>query len=275
MNMPGKFLSNKFGMTGLGILLLLCVFSLIGPLFSKRGRDEIDIAHNQSPPGNGYILGADELGRDVFTRLAHGGRVSISVGLIAMTIQLVIGVSLGTAAGFFGGIWDSVIMRLTDIIMCFPFYVIALSVAALTGPSFRNVILIIGLLGWPQMARIARSNTLSLKNTEFIEAARALGLSRAEIIFKHILPNSAGPIIIYGTITVANAVLIESSLSFLGLGIAPPQPSWGTMLTQAQNLNVLQRCWWMWMPAGLLILLSVLAVNFIGEGLSEILDSKK
>jgi peptide/nickel transport system permease protein len=262
-------------MTGLCILALLCLFSLAGPWFSSHGRDDISIEHNQAPPGNGYLLGADELGRDIFTRLAHGGRVSISVGLMAMAIQLVIGVSLGATAGFFGGFWDSVIMRLTDIIMCFPFYVIALSVAALTGPSFRNVILIIGLLGWPQMARIVRSNVLGLKNTEFIEAARALGLSRAEIIFRHILPNSAAPVIVYGAITVAQAVLIESSLSFLGLGIAPPQPSWGAMLSQAQNLNILQRCWWMWMPAGLLILLTVLSVNCIGEGFSEILDPQK
>lgn len=270
-----KIFSNPYGMTGLCILFALCIFSVIGPLFSSHGRDEISVENNQAPPGNGYILGGDELGRDIFVRLAHGGRVSISVGLMAMVIQLIIGVTLGATAGFFGGVWDSVIMRLTDIIMCFPFYVMALSVAALTGPSFRNVILIIGLLDWPQMARIVRSNVLSLKNIEFIEAARALGLSRPEIIFKHILPNSAAPIIVYGTITVAHAVLIESSLSFLGLGIAPPQPSWGTMLSQAENLNILQRCWWMWMPAGLLILLTVLSINFIGEGLSEILDAKK
>jgi peptide/nickel transport system permease protein len=270
-----KVLANRYAFIGLVILAFLCLFTVLGPLFSKHDRDAINIEMNLSPPGRGYILGADELGRDVYTRLAHGGRVSISVGLLAMAIQLVIGVSFGAAAGFLGGVWDSVLMRLADIIMCFPFYVITLAVAALTGPSFRNVVLIIGLLGWPQMARIVRSNALSLKAAEFIEAARALGLSRVKIIIKHILPNCSAPIIVYGTITVAQAVLIESSLSFLGVGIAHPQPSWGSMLSMAQNLNILQRCPWMWLPAGLLILLTVLSIYFIGEGLSEILDAKK
>jgi peptide/nickel transport system permease protein len=270
-----KILSNRYARVGLVILAALCLFSVFGPLFSRHDRDAINIAMNQAPPGKGYLLGADELGRDIYTRLAHGGRVSISVGLLAMAIQVLIGVTFGAAAGYLGGVWDSVLMRLTDIIMCFPFYVIALAVAALTGPSFRNVVLIIGFLGWPQMARIVRGCALSLKANEFIEAARAMGLSRVEIIVKHILPNCAAPIIVYGAITVAQAVLIESSLSFLGLGIAPPQPSWGSMLSQAQNLNILQRCPWMWLPAGLLILLTVLSINFIGEGLSEVLDAKK
>ncbi len=221
------------------------------------------------PPGNGHILGTDELGRDIFVRLAYGGRVSLSVGIIAMSIQLVIGVTLGSIAGFYGGIWDSVIMRITDIIMCFPFFVISLSVAALTGPSFTNVILIIALLGWPSMARIVRSNILSLKNMEFTEAARALGLSRMEIIMGHLLPNSTGVIIVYGALNVAYAILIEASLSFLGLGIAQPEPSWGSMLSQAQSMTILQQCWWMWIPPGFLVLSVVLAINFIGEGLSD------
>jgi peptide/nickel transport system permease protein len=207
-------------------------------------------------------------------RLAYGGRVSLSVGVSAMLIQLAIGVTLGSTAGFYGGIYDSIIMRFTDIIMCFPFFVIALSVAALTGPSFRNVILILGLLGWPSMARMVRGCTLSLKKTEFVEAAHALGLARMEILVKHLIPNMVNPIIVYSTLTVAQAVLLEASLSFLGLGIAPPQPSWGMMLSQAQNMNVLSKCWWMWVPAGLLVLTAVLSINFIGEGLSEILGTE-
>jgi peptide/nickel transport system permease protein len=257
------------------MLAALTLFSLIGPFFSPFGRDVVEVEKIQEPPGDGHMLGTDELGRDIFVRLAYGGRVSLSVGIIAMLIQLVIGVTLGSIAGFYGGIYDSIIMRLTDIIMCFPFFVIALSVAALTGPSFRNVILIIGLLRWPSMARVVRSSILSLKNTEFIEAARALGLTQGEIIFRHLLPNSLGSIIVYGTLNVAYAVLLEASLSFLGLGIAPPQPSWGTMLSAAQSLSILQKCWWIWIPPGSMVLMVVLSINFIGEGLSEIFDSRQ
>ncbi|MDR0758928.1 MAG: ABC transporter permease [Treponema sp.] len=272
---PGKALlkvlsSHHLVCLGAVMLAALTLFSLVGPFFSPFDRDAVAVEKIQEPPGDGHILGTDELGRDIFVRLAHGGRVSLSVGIIAMLIQLVIGVTLGSAAGFYGGICDSLIMRITDVIMCFPFFVIALSVAALTGPSFRNVILIIGLLRWPSMARVVRSGTLALKNSEFIEAARALGLTQPEIIFRHILPNSIGPIIVSGTLNVAYAVLLEASLSFLGLGIAPPQPSWGTMLSAAQSMSILQKCWWIWMPPGTMVLLVVLSINFIGEGLSEI-----
>jgi peptide/nickel transport system permease protein len=254
------------------MLAVLSLFSLFGPFFSPFSRDAVEVEKIQEPPGDGHILGTDELGRDIFVRLAHGGRVSLSVGIIAMLIQLVIGVTLGSAAGFYGGIYDSLIMRITDVMMCFPFFVIALSVAALTGPSFRNVILIIGLLRWPSMARVVRSGVLAIKNSEFIEAARALGLTQPEIIFRHLLPNSLGPIIVSGTLNVAYAVLLEASLSFLGLGIAPPQPSWGTMLSAAQSMSILQKCWWIWIPPGTMVLLVVLSINFIGEGLSEILS---
>jgi peptide/nickel transport system permease protein len=260
--------ANNMVLTGVIVLFALTLFSLAGPGFSKHGRDDINVANFQSRPGNGHILGTDELGRDIFVRLAYGGRVSLSVGVSAMLIQLIIGVALGSTAGFYGGLYDSIIMRFTDIIMCFPFFVIALSIAALTGPSFRNVILILGFLGWPSMARVVRGNTLSLKKAEFIEAAHALGLTRMEILVRHLIPNMINPIIVYSTLTVAQAVLLEASLSFLGLGIAPPQPSWGMMLSQAQNMNILSKCWWMWIPPGLLVLIAVLSINFIGEGLS-------
>lgn len=257
------------------MLLFLVAFSLAGPLFSRFGRDEISISEVEKPPGNGHLLGTDEMGRDIFTRLAYGGRVSLAVGIIAMLIQLVIGVTFGSVAGFFGGIWDSLIMRVTDVIMCFPFFVISLSIAALTGPSFTNVILIIALLRWPAMARVVRSSVLSLKNREFIEAARALGLSRTEIILRHLLPNSSGDIIVYGTLNVAYAILLEASLSFLGLGVAQPEPSWGMMLSRAQSFTILQQCWWMWIPPGITVLVVVLAINFIGEGLQERFDTER
>jgi peptide/nickel transport system permease protein len=259
---------------GIVVLLLLIFFSVFTPLFIPFGRDDVDITNIQNPPGNGHILGTDELGRDILVRLAHGGRVSLSVGIMAMLIQAVIGTILGSTAGFYGGYWDSAIMRIADVIMCFPFYVISLSVAALVGPSFRNVILIIALLQWPSMARVVRSSVLEIRSSEFIEAARALGLTRAEIIFRHLLPNTMGPIIVYGALKVGYAILLEAALSFLGLGIAQPQPSWGTMLSAAQSMSILRKCWWIWIPPGFLILLTVMSINFIGEGLHEIFDIK-
>ncbi len=319
-----KILANKMCLISLIVLLMLSLFSIFGPMFTGYESDSIDLLNMLSGPSKTHLLGTDELGRDMLTRLAEGGRVSISVGLIATLFKLCIGVLLGCIAGLYGGLVESVIMRIVDIIMCFPFFVIALCIASITGPSFYNTIFIIGILGWPGVCRIVRSQVLSLKNVEYVDvfvialciasitgpsfyntifiigilgwpgvcrivrsqvlslknveyvdAARSLGLSQMEIIFRHILPNASGPIIVYTTLSVANAILMEASLSFLGLGIAMPQSSWGTILSTAQNMQILQDCWWMWIPAGILVLCTVLAINFLGDGLSEILDPKK
>ncbi len=270
-----KILSNKLCLVSLIVLVILILFSIFGPMFTGYESDSIDLLNMLTGPSDTHLLGTDELGRDMFTRLAEGGRVSISVGLIATLFKLCIGVLLGCIAGLYSGIVESVIMRIVDIIMCFPFFVIALCIAAITGPSFHNTIFIIGILGWPGVCRIVRSQVLSLKNVEYVDAARSLGLNQMEIIFRHILPNASGPIIVYTTLSVANAILMEASLSFLGLGIAMPQSSWGTILSTAQNMQILQDCWWMWIPAGILVLSTVLAINFLGDGLSEILDPKK
>lgn len=270
-----KILANKMCLFSLIVLLILVLFAVFGPMLTGYESDSIDLMNMLKGPTKVHLLGTDELGRDILTRLAEGGRVSISVGLIATLFKLCIGVLLGCIAGLYGGMVESVIMRIVDIIMCFPFFVIALCIAAITGPSFYNTIFIIGILGWPGVCRIVRSQVLSLKNVEYVEAARALGLNQMEIIFRHLLPNASGPIIVYTTLSVANAILMEASLSFLGLGIAKPQSSWGTMLSAAQNMQVLQDCWWMWIPAGFLVLTTVLAINFLGDGLSEILDPKK
>lgn len=270
-----KILANKMCLISLIVLLLLSLFSIFGPMFTGYESDSIDLLNMLSGPSKTHLLGTDELGRDMLTRLAEGGRVSISVGLIATLFKLCIGVLLGCIAGLYGGLAESVIMRIVDIIMCFPFFVIALCIASITGPSYHNTIFIIGILGWPGVCRIVRSQVLSLKNVEYVDAARSLGLSQMEIIFRHILPNASGPIIVYTTLSVANAILMEASLSFLGLGIAMPQSSWGTILSTAQNMQILQDCWWMWIPAGILVLCTVLAINFLGDGLAEILDPKK
>lgn len=269
-----KFMTNKLAVTGLVVLVALLLFAIVGPYVTGYDEETIDMMNMLAKPGNGHTLGTDELGRDILTRLAYGGRVSISVGIFATLMELLIGVLMGSIAGLYGGIVESVIMRITDIIMCFPFFVIALSIAAITGPSFRNLIFIIGILGWPSVCRIVRSKVLYLKNMEYVEAARSLGLGQMEIIFRHILPNAMGPIIVFTTLSVAKVVLMEASLSSLGLGIARPQSSWGTMLSAAQNMQILKDCWWMWVPAGMLVLLTVLSINFLGDGLAEVLDPK-
>ena len=269
-----KFLKNKLAVIGFSILTIFVLASIFAPLITSFDRDSIDLMNIESAPNSLHILGTDELGRDVFTRLLYGGRVSLGVALCATVIQLLIGVSLGCISGFYGKLVDNVIMRGVDIVMCFPFFVIAITIAALFGASVWNIILIIGCLQWTGVARIVRSKILSLKQNEFIEAARAMGLSNFEIIIKHLLPNVLSPIIVNATLNVATGILMEAGISFLGLGVKQPQPSWGNMLSAAQSMRVLQYEWWLWIPAGLFVFLSVLCINFVGDGLRDALDPK-
>jgi peptide/nickel transport system permease protein len=268
----GKLLRNRLAVAGAVILMLMTVLSLLAPMLAPWDQNKIDLFNIESPPSGEHPLGTDELGRDVLSRLLYGGRISIMVGICATLMQVVIGSLLGMMAGFFGKAVDIVIMRICDIVMCFPFYAIAISLAALLGANVWNVIIIVGILSWTGVARIVRAETLSLRSREFIDAARALSLNNAEIILRHILPNVLGPIIIYATLGIATGVLSEASLSFLGLGVTPPQPSWGNMLTAAQNMRILSSEWWMWIPPGAMVFLLVLSINFLGDGLRDALD---
>lgn len=269
-----KFKNNKLAVIGVFIILILVLLSVCAPLLTDYTISETDLFNIKMAPNSEHILGTDELGRDVFTRLIYGGRVSIVVGVASMTLQLVIGVIMGAIAGYFGGIAEKIIMRIIDVIMCFPFFVIAISVAAVVGPGVNNLIIIIGFLMWPNIARIVRAEILSLKENDYIIAAKAMGLSSFEIIKSHILPNIMSPILVASTLAIANGILTEASLSFLGIGVKLPQPSWGNMLIAAQNIGTLQREWWLWIPAGSLIILMVLSINFVGDGLRDALDPK-
>ena len=269
-----KFKKNKLEVIGVFIILALVLLSVCAPLLTDYTISETDLFNIKMAPSSEHILGTDELGRDVFTRLLYGGRVSIIVGIASMTVQLVIGVIMGAIAGYFGGIADKIIMRIIDVIMCFPFFVIAVSVAAILGPGVKNLIIIIGFLMWPNIARIVRAEILSLKENDYIMAAKAMGLSSFEIIKNHILPNVMSPILVAATLAIANGILTEASLSFLGIGVKLPEPSWGNMLIAAQNIGTLQREWWLWIPAGSLIILMVLSINFVGDGLRDALDPK-
>ncbi|OPJ55681.1 oligopeptide ABC transporter permease [Clostridium chromiireducens] len=269
-----RFFKNRLALIGSIFLILFILIALFAPILSTYNRDSIDLSNIESQPNINHILGTDELGRDIFTRLLYGGRVSLGVAISATALQLIIGVTLGCISGYYGKWVDNIIMRIVDTVMCFPFFVIAISIAALIGPSVWNVILLIGLLQWTGVARIIRAEILSLKQSEFIEAARAIGLSNSEIIIKHLLPNTLSPVIVNATLSVAQGILMEAGLSFLGLGVRQPQPSWGNILSAAQSMRVLQYEWWLWIPAGLLVFLSVLSINFVGDGLRDALDPK-
>lgn len=268
------FGKNKLALVGFIILMLFITLSILAPVITPYDRDAIDLAMIETPPSREHLLGTDELGRDVLTRLLYGGRVSLGVGLAATVLQLVIGVTLGAVAGYFGGVADSIIMRLVDIMMCFPFFVIAISMAAIMEPGVGSLVIIIGILQWTNIARIVRVEILSLKQREFIEAGRVLGLNSFEMITRHLLPNILAPLIVYTTLAIANGILLEAGLSFLGMGVRQPQPSWGNMLTAAQSMRVLESQWWLWIPPGLMVFLTVLSINFLGDGLRDGLDPK-
>ena len=270
-----KFRKNKLAIMGAVVLIILVLFAIFAPVLTSYKIDDIDLYSITIEPSSEHILGTDEIGRDVFTRLIYGGRVSLGVGVFATLIQVFIGTVLGALAGYYGGIVDTIIMRLVDVIMCFPFFMIAIAIAAVIGPSVWNLIIIIAVLSWTSIARIVRAEVLALKEREFIEASRALGMNNFEIIIKHILPNILSPILVSATLSIANSILTESALSFLGMGVRPPQPSWGNMLTAAQSMNTLRYELWMWIPPGLMIFLTVLSINFLGDGLRDALDPKE
>lgn len=267
-------LRDKYFVSGITLLFILTALAVLAPWLTSYGPDEMDLYNIEAPPNHEHWLGTDEIGRDVFTRLLYGGRVSIMVALAAVIFQAVIGIVLGSVAGYKSGVADMLIMRITDIIMCFPFYAMAITLAALLGASSWNVILIIGVLHWTGIARLVRAELLSLRESGYVQAAKSMGVGSFTIIYRHLLRNAYAPILVNLTLAVANAILAEAALSFIGLGVKQPQPSWGNMLSAAQSIRVINDEWWLWIPAGLAIVLMVLAINFIGEGLARVLNPR-
>ena len=267
-----RFRRHRLALIGLTILAILTIAAVGAPLIAEHGPYSIDLSAYRLGPSANHPLGTDSAGRDVFSRLLHAGRVSLSVGLVAVSIYTAIGALLGAVAGFYGGWVDSVVMRLADVFLSFPTLIIIITMASVLGPSIYNVMLAIGLLGWPPIARLLRGELLSLREREFILGARAAGTSNARLIFRHLLPNAMAPVLVAATFGIAYAILIEAGLSFLGLGVQPPTPSWGNMLTDAQSLTVLESMPWLWLPPGVMIALAVLSINFIGDGLRDALD---
>jgi peptide/nickel transport system permease protein len=258
---------NKLLLSGVIVVGIFVLTALLAPLIAPF--DPSFMQHDKAfqPPSMEFPMGTDELGRDVLSRVIYGARVSIFVGIVAVVISIVIGAAAGVASGYYGGIIDTLIMRFTDIMLCFPTFFLILAVVAFLNPSLFNVMVVIGLTGWMGVARLVRAETLSLKTRDFITAARISGLSAPRILFKHILPNVVPVISVSATLGVAGAILTESALSFLGLGAQPPTPSWGNILTAGKD-NILF-AWWLSFFPGIAILITVLGFNLLGEGLRD------
>lgn len=269
-----RLLRNRRAVAGLVILLTLSLASALAPVLAPYDRDATDVLHIEEPPSAAHLLGTDELGRDVLSRLLWGGRVSLSVGLVSVTIAVGIGTVLGALAGYYGGWVDTVIMRLTDMVLVFPFFPLALTMSAVLGPSIYNTMIVLGALSWTGVARLVRGEFLSLRTREFAQAAAAMGASDGRIIVRHLLPGAAAPLLVAATLGVASAILGEAGLSFLGLGVPQPVPSWGNMLSGALSYKVLLLEPWLWVPPGVLIFLAVLSINLVGDGLRDALDPK-
>ena len=269
-----RFRTNRRALLGFYMLLVLVLASVFAPQLSWHDRDQPNIWMAEQPPSREHWLGTDELGRDLYTRLLYGGRVSLTVGLVAVSIYMVIGVFLGSIAGYYGGITDGIIMRITDVVMVIPFFPLALTMAAALRPSVYNTMIIIGLLGWTGICRLVRGEFLTLRRREYVAAARAIGARDGRIILRHILPNAMAPIVVAATLGVGSAILSEAGLSFLGFGVQQPTPSWGNMLSTAISLKVLLLQPWLWVPPGLMIFVAILAINMVGEGLREALDPR-
>lgn len=224
------------------------------------------------PPCSQHLMGTDQYGRDILSRLIYSARISLAVGLVAVSIYVLIGTTIGSVAGFYGGWLDGLLMRLTDIFLCVPTFLLILMVVAFVGPSIVNIMVVIGLTSWTDVARLVRGEILALKEREFIQAARVIGMKDSRIILKHLLPNALGPVLVVATLGIGGAILVESALSYLGLGVQPPTPSWGNMLEEGQEH--LTDAWWLITFPGLAIFLTVLGYNFLGEGIRDMMDPR-
>jgi len=265
---------KKYAQMGLAVILIMFLVAVFANFIAPYDPEEINLepdARLQAPSMN-HLLGTDDLGRDVFSRMVYGARISLSVGFVAVFLSLVIGVTVGAIAGYFGGWVDTLIMRIVEIVMCFPRIFLILMLIAFLGPNIIIVMAVIGLTGWTGLARLVRAEFLSLKERDYVQAARALGAGDRRIIFKHILPNALSPVYVSAVLGVGGAILIESSLSFLGLGVQIPTPSWGNILTS--GMHYIESAWWLMLFPGLAILITVLSYNLVGETLRDILDPR-
>jgi peptide/nickel transport system permease protein len=273
MKLLRRITKHNLALVGLIILVPMFLCAVLAPLISPHDPVEPDLKNILTGPTWSHPFGTDTLGRDVFSRVIYGSRISLLVGFVSVGIATLIGIMIGAVSGYSGGIIDELIMRFVDLMMCFPTFFLILAVIALLEPSIWNIMIVIGLTNWMGIARLVRAEILSIKGKEYVLAAKAMGFPRRRIIFGHVLPNALSPVYVVATLGIGGAILTESALSFLGIGVQPPTPSWGNILTQAKdNIEV---AWWLSLYPGLAIFLTVMGYNLLGEGLRDVFDPRR
>lgn len=267
-----RFRRNKLALAGSAVVFVLAVIAVGAPFIAPYDPTDIDVRNVLSPPSVEHPFGTDDLGRDVLSRMIHGSQISLSVGFVAVGIAIAIGIVIGSLAGYYGGKLDQLLMRFVDIMLTFPTFFLMLAVIAIVGPGIWTIMVVIGLTSWMGVARLVRAEFLTLKQRDFVLAAKASGADNSRIIFRHVLPNALAPVFVAATLGVAGAILAESALSFLGLGVQPPKPSWGNILSTGKDY--IEVAWWLSLYPGLAILVTVLSYNLVGEGLRDSLDPR-
>lgn len=270
-----KFLRNHLAMIGMIVMLIILLMCVLAPLFTPYRPDQPDFAARTVPPSAGHIFGTDKLGRDVFSRILYGGRYSILIGVTGAFFGSLIGVVLGAIAGYFGRWIDTLIVRISEIFQTVPNMILILILGAVFGRSIGNLLLIFAITGWMTTFRMVRNEFIALKGETYVQVCEAFGMSKSDIMFKQILPNVMSPVIVATTVNVAHFILSEAGLSFIGVGVPSATPTWGNILNAAKSLDVISNYWWLWVVPGLTITIFVLAVNFFGDGLRDVLDPKQ
>lgn len=263
-------MKNKITLISLAFIVMILMFALFAPIIARHDPSAIDTNAILAGPSGSHIFGTDTLGRDIFSRIVYGSRISLSIGFIAVGLAVLIGILFGSIAGYYGGSIDSGLMRFVDIMLCFPTFFLILAVISILEPSIFNIMVVIGLTSWMGVARLIRSEILTLKERNYVAAARVMGANDAWIIVRHLIPNAIGPVFVSATLGIGGAILTESALSFLGIGVQPPTPSWGNILMDGKS--TLGVAWWLTVFPGLFILFTVLAYNLLSEGLRDTLE---
>lgn len=267
-----KFLTNRLSLLGLALFTLILLASVFAPLLTSYAPTQMNLRAILQAPDFEHLFGTDKIGRDVFTRILYGGRVSIFVGLGSAILSAAIGVTLGIYCGYVGGYLDNIVMKISEALLSFPQIILVMLLVTITGQSLWNLIFIFSLTGWPSMYRMARSQVLSIREEEYVQALQAFGIRKARIAFRHILPNCIGPIFVNITLSTANFIIQETSLSFLGLGVPLEVATWGNIINAAQDITILKDNIWVWLPAGIVVTLFVMSINFIGDGMRDASD---
>lgn len=266
-----RFMKHKLAVVSLIFLLIMIVLAILAPVIAPYNPNQVSGGFSK-PPSKEHLLGTDQIGRDMLSRLLYAMRISLFVGAAATVISTAIGVILGLLSGFIGGVVDNIIMRFTDMVMSFPYILLVLVAAAVFEPGLWSIVLILGFVDWPGVARLVRGNVLSIREMNYIKADIAAGMPKRYILFSEILPNTIAPVFVYATQVFAISILDEAALSFLGMGVQPPTASLGNILNGAQSITILTSKFWLWVPAGLLIVLLVISINFVGDALRDALD---